>query len=255
MATPPGTLDTSTLTPGPPTGSAAEIDATHWVAAEIVVGSGTQLTGLELEVARDDSHGAGYSDHGSRFRGSTSDRGGDDLAVSVWNASPDGLPGSEIESAMVSRLAKGSCSSGHLTEVDLFNPPGVTAGQKIFVVLGGLAAQETQRRSSSSNTKGTSAFEWCSYRGTTPQTLAISHNQGTTWGSTAGSGPQPLWRGTGGPAGAPVLGLADYVTSGPPSVTPEAPLSLLLPVVGAGTIGTALVVRRRRAVRRAPGET
>jgi hypothetical protein len=268
MATPPGTLDATTITPGPPTGAGIAIDPSHWVAAELVVGSGTQLTGLELAVSRDEPRGSPLGGHGSSRRRPGRGGGVGDLAVSLWNATAAGLPGSEIESTTVSRVAGGSCAAGHLTEVDLFNPPGVTPGQKVFVVLGGLggggsggvrstpSSTIASSNGISSNTAGpygnagSGWFEWCAYRGTVPQVRAFSGNQGSTWGSVTAtaspSGLQPLWQGTGASTGDPALGVADYVTSGPPSVTPEAPLSALLPVIGAGTIGTVLLVRRRR---------
>ena len=198
-----------------------------WAAAELTIGSGTQLTGLDLalEPNRADVPGDyGFGSHDYRKTPSS-------VVVSLWTATPQGLPGQEIVASPLTVSNHRGCSDRKLTEVDFYTPPTVKAGEKLFIAVGVLGGPTGGER------QGGSGLEWCEYSGSTAQTLAFSHNQGSTW---VNSNP---------PAGGSVfaqVGFADYVTSGPPAVTPEAPVATLLPVAGAGAMGGMILLARRR---------
>jgi hypothetical protein len=241
---------------GPANGASVEVNPGQWVAAEFTVTSGTQLTGLELAVVRSDDDGGGQGPGGRDDRSRRDLGSSGDLVVSLWNASPEGLPETEIVSANVGVRNGGDCSDRRSTEVDLFNPPAVKPGEKLFVALGSLAFQYGGGSGGdgySGDRQQAGDYRWCEYRGSSPQVVAFSSDQGSRWtnastlnGAVVSGDPV---NGDVASLGDPELGFADYVTNGPAAVTPETPIGILLPVVGAGLFGGAVLTARRRRTR------
>ena len=103
-----------------------------WAAAELTIGSGTQVTGLELALEQnraDFSGGNGFGSHDHREAQSG-------VVVSLWTATPQGLPGQEIVASPLTVSNHRGCSDRRLTEVDFYTPPSVKAGEKLFIAVG-----------------------------------------------------------------------------------------------------------------------